>query len=228
MRVVKLDGNEIFGVHKTEVSEGNAKLQALLDTCPELFKDELGYLKGTTVTIYLEEDAMPRFCKPRVVPLAYKDKINEEIDRFVKEGVLKPVTFSRWAAPIVPVLKSSGKIRICGDYKRTINQVANTDIYPLPHVDELYAKLTGGENFTKLDLSNAYQQLALDEKSQEYTTINTEKGLYSYTRMPFGISAAPAIFQRTIDSILQGIPMTMAYLDDILASGEIKKNISRI
>ena len=103
-------------------------------------------------------------------------------------------------------------MRICGDYKQ-LNKVSEIDSYPLPIIDELYAKLSGGSYFTKLDLSNAYQQLVLEDGSQKFTIINTEKGLYCYTRMPFGISAAPSIFQRTIETVLQGIPMTSAYLD---------------
>ena len=111
-------------------------------------------------------------------------------------------------------------VSVCGDYKQTINQVAKTDVYPLPHIDELYTKLAGGESYTKLDLSNAYLQLELDDSSQELTTINTEKGLFSYTRMPFGISAAPAIFQKNIETVLQGIPKTSVYIDDILVTGK--------
>ena len=71
--------------------------------------------------------------------------------------------------------------------------------------------------FTKLDLTQAYQQLLLDENSQQYTTINTHQGLYRYTRLPFGIS--PAIFQKTMDVILQGIPYVCCYIDDILITG---------
>ena len=98
--------------------------------------------------------------------------------------------------------------------------MAKTDVYLLPHVDELYAKLSGGETFTKLDLSNAYQQLELDDEAKERTTINTEKGLFAYNRIPFGISAAPSIFQKHIDMVLQGIYETVTHLDDILVTGK--------
>jgi transposase InsO family protein len=145
--------------------------------------------------------------------------VEAELDRLHSTGVITPVTFSRWAAPIVPVIKSSGEIRICGDYKTTVNQVATPDKYPLPRVDELFAAMSGGSYFTKLDLSHAYQQLVLDDESQELVTINTSKGLYRYTRLPFGVSAAPSIFQRTMDSLLADIPKAVAFLDDILITG---------
>ena len=93
----------------------------------------------------------------------------------------------------------------------------------MPNIEDLYDKLSGGQIFSKLDLSHAYQQLLLDEDSQKLTTINTTKGLYQYTRMPFGISAAPGKFQRTIEQVLYGIPGVVVYLDDILVSGRNKK-----
>ena len=75
-------------------------------------------------------------------------------------------------------------------------------------------------NFTKLDMSQAYQQLLLDEKSKKFTTINTHKGLYQYNRLPFGVSSAPGIFQRTMENLLQGIPHVVVRVDDILVSGK--------
>ena len=77
-----------------------------------------------------------------------------ELQRLEDEGIISPVQFSSWAAPIVPVVKSSGKIRICGDYKVTINQALQPNSYPLPRVDELFASLSGGCYFSKLDLSS--------------------------------------------------------------------------
>ena len=79
--------------------------------------------------------------------------------------------------------------------------------------------LAGGLRFSKLDLTQAYFQIVLDQESREYVTINTHKGLYQYTRVPFGIASAPALFQRMMDTILQGIPNTICYLDDILVTG---------
>ena len=73
--------------------------------------------------------------------------------------------------------------------------------------------------FTKLNLTQAYRQLLLDENSQQYTTINTHQGLYQYTRLLFGIFSAPAIFQKTMDIMLQGIPHVCCYIDDILVTG---------
>ena len=126
---------------------------------------------------------------------------------------------SEWAAPIVAVPKSDGRIRICGDYKVTVNPHIEPDRHPLPKPDDLFASLSGGKKFTKIDLSHAYLQMMLDDESKKFMVINTHKGLYQYTRMPFGISSAPAIFQRVMDTILQGLSNVLCYLDDILITG---------
>ena len=143
----------------------------------------------------------------------------QQLDRLECDGVIKKVFHSAWAAPIVAVPKKDGCFRICGNYKVTINPSLEVDQYPLSNPTDLYASLTGRQKFTKLDLSQAYQQLLLDEALLELTTITTHQGLYQYTRLPFGVASAPAIFQRTMDTILQGMTNVICYIDDILITG---------
>ena len=92
------------------------------------------------------------------------------------------------------------------------------EVYPLPKIDDLFASLAGGQQFSKLDLSHAYLQLPLAKDAQPLVTVNTHKGLYRYQRLPFGVSSAPAIFQRTMETLLQGVPNVCVYLDDILVT----------
>ena len=90
------------------------------------------------------------------------------------EGIITPVQFADWAAPIIPVVKQDDKsLRICGDFKLTVNQVSRLDRYPIPRIEDLFAKLAGGQSFTKLDMSQAYQQILLDEDSRSLVVINT-------------------------------------------------------
>ncbi len=136
-----------------------------------------------------------------------------------KEGIVEKVQSSEWAAPIVAVPKKDGHIRLCGDYKVTVNPHLVVDQYPLPKPEDIFASLAGGKKFTKLDLSRAYQQMELEEDARSYVTVNTHQGLYRYLRLPFGIASAPALFQRTMDTILQGISGVHCYIDDILVTG---------
>ena len=154
------------------------------------------------------------------MPYSLKGKIEKELDCLVQQGVIEPIMFLEWAAPIVPVLKKDGTVRIFGDYKLTVNQAAKVDSYPLPKINDLFASLAGGQSFSKLDLASAYLQIPLDEASQKVLTINTHKDLYKYKRLPFGVSAAPAIFQRTMETILQGLPRVCVYLDNLLITGK--------
>jgi len=111
----------------------------------------------------------------------------------------------------------------CVVITKTINPMLEIDQYPLPKPDDIFATLVGGKYFFKIDLTHAYQQLKSSEDSRNYVTINTHHGLYRYARLLFGVASAPAIFQKVIDTILQGLPEVICYLDNILVSGSTKK-----
>ena len=212
----KLDWSQLNSVKR----DHDASIQQLLDRHPALFKDELGKLEGETAKIYIDSDAKPQFYRARQVPYTLKVQVEAEIDRLVKEGVIEPVQFSEWAAPVVPVLKRDGSVRLCGDYKLTVNRAAKTDTYPLPRIEDLFASLAGGTVFSKLDLAQAYLQVPLDEASKKYVTVNTHRGLFQYNRLPFGVASTPSIFHRIMENVLQGLTGVCAYLDDILVSGK--------
>jgi len=158
----------------------------------------------------------PKFCKYRSVPLEISGAVEAELSQLEESGVLKKVSCSDW---VVAVPKKDGKMRICGDYKVTVNRCLEVDQYPLPKPDDLFATLAGGKFFSTLDLSHAYNQLPLHKDSCKYVTITTHRGLYQYTRLPFGIASSPAIFQKTMDCILQGLDGVICCLDDLLVMG---------
>ena len=93
------------------------------------------------------------------------------------------------------------------------------DQYPWLKAEDLFANLAGGQKFTKLNLSDGYQQVLLEEDSGQFVTINPHKGLYWYNWSPFGIASAPTIFQQTVEKIPQGLPGITVYIDDILITG---------
>ena len=190
LSTIQLDWSRINSVRS------NLSLESLLQSYPTVFSPKLGRLRNVKANIFVPADAKPRFFRPYTVIYFMRDKVNQKLDRLAADEIISPVPHAEWAAPIVPVLKSDGqKVRICGDYKVTVNQEAKPDFYPLPCIDDLFANLSGGKVFSKLDLVSAYQQIELDENSKQYTTINTSRDLFQYHRLPFGISTAPSIFQ---------------------------------
>ena len=93
--------------------------------------------------------------------------------------------------------KENGKMRICGDYKLAINQAAPTDTYLLPLIDEIFANLSGGTHFTKLDPADVFHQLPLNDETKQYTTINTHKGLFHITAYCLVSHRSPPYFNVT-------------------------------
>ena len=184
-----------------------------------LFAPGLGCFKGKKVKIEVDPTVPPKYCKARTVPYAMREKVDQELTRLEETGIISPVTHSPWAAAIVPVAKSDpNEIRICGDFKLTVNRAARLDTYPIPSLSDLFNSIGGGKVFTKLDMSQAYAQLELDEESKLLTVINTQKGLFQYNRLCFGVSSAPGIFQRCMEDLLKGLPGVFCYLDDILVA----------
>ena len=154
------------------------------------------------------------------MPYALKPKVEEELRRLQNEGILTKVEWSEWATPIVPVPKKDGSVRLCGDYKVTVNPELQPERCPLPRIEDIFADLAGGQKFSKIDLRQAYHQLEIEEDSKKYLTINTHTGLFQYNRLVFGITSAPAIWQRTIDQVLEGKSGTSCVLDDMIITGK--------
>ncbi|CAK1581237.1 unnamed protein product [Parnassius mnemosyne] len=94
--------------------------------------------------------------RARSVAYALRAPVERALHDMVRDDILTPVDRSDWATSIVAVVKKDGNIRICADYKLTLNKVIEVDRYPLPKVEDVLARLHGGEKFSKIDLSQAY------------------------------------------------------------------------
>lgn len=209
-------------------------LQSMLDKHKSVFDhSKLGKLEGFQAKVYpVKENGEMAFYKAAPVPYASRHKVDAALDDLLDQGVIEPVRFSDYACPIVVVNKPDGKVRICGNYKLTVNKILKVEQYPIPTFEDMMQEMQGGISYTKLDLSHAYHQVELEPEARKYTTINTHRGLYQYTRLPFGLASAPALFQRTMESLIGDIPMCRPYLDDIIVSGKTEEehlnNLERV
>ncbi|XP_062699969.1 uncharacterized protein K02A2.6-like, partial [Aedes albopictus] len=223
---LNIDFNSVFKPGMNSISHSDSSgestpnaLNNLLTKYSRVFDGNVGKITGVQASLNLRADAQPVYIKHRPVAFSVRDAVEKEIDKFVKDGVWEKVDHSDWATPVVPVRKAGGKVRLCGDYKVTVNPHLLVDDHPLPTVEELFATVAGGEKFSKIDLSQAYLQLEVREEDRGLLTLSTHKGLYRPTRLMYGVASAPAVFQRLMEQILQGIPGVTVFIDDIRVTG---------
>ncbi|XP_026546854.1 uncharacterized protein K02A2.6-like, partial [Notechis scutatus] len=191
----------------------------------EVFDSSLGKYQGAPISFNLDPNIAPIRLKPWRVPFALKPKINEQLNKLIEQGVLEPTDHARWETPIVTPVKPDGSVRICGDYKATLNRALQQSAYPIPVVQHLLHSLGGGKVFTKLDLAQAYQQLPVDTETAEAQTIVTHRGAFRCKRLQFGVSVAPGVFQSLMERLLQGIKGVVPYFDDVLVSAANQKQL---
>lgn len=166
------------------------------------------------------------------MPYAFISEVDDELTRLEQLGVITPVETSNWGTPLVPIVMSDGGIRICADYKVTLNRHL-TDYKPfLPRIADIFNVLQGGCSFTKLDMVAAYSQLELDNESKRLVAWSTHGGFYLVNRLPFDVKPATGIFQHELEKLLLGIPGVVNFLDDIVVTGATQKehlsNLSKL
>ena len=190
------------------LSRGVASRMNLM-TKLDAITDGIGCLKTEPVKIILKEDAQPSAVTvARRVPIPMLPKVKDELERLKAAGVIEEITKpTPWCAPMVPVLKKSGAVRICVDLKR-LNLSVERERYILPTLQDLTSRLAGATVFSSLDAASGFYQIPLHEDSQELTTFITPMGRYCYRRLPFGITSAPEIFMRKMNELLQGLDGT--------------------
>ena len=149
-------------------------------------------------------------------PMAYLPVIDEHVDKMLANDVCEPSN-SPWASNVVLVKKSDGTLRFCVDY-RQLNNLTIKDSYPLPRIDTCFDALGGVKYFSTLDLRQGYWQVENDPETADKTTFITRRGAFKFKVLPFGLSNAPAVFQRLMNMVMQGLTWEacLVFLDDII------------
>ena len=195
-------------------------------------KDSTDIGKTSLITMDIDTGDSPPVCqKPYNLPLKHREWVQKELETLERAGVVVR-SISPWASPIVIVPKKTEpgeppRRRLCVDY-RVINnllpevQKAHSKakgvltLFPLPQIDHIYARLRGSKIFSTFDLRSGYHHMALSLEATAKSAFVTPMDKFEFTRCPFGLSQAPAYFQRLINKVIKGLPFASGYLDDVL------------
>lgn len=193
----------------------------------DVFSPTLGCCTLEKVRLHVKPGCSPVFRPKRQVPFRIKQRVDEELERLQMAGIITPLDYCEFAAPIVIVQKANGSLRICADYSSGLNDTLLPHNYPIPTPDTIFSNLANCSLFSQVDLSDAYLQLPVDDESRKMLTINTHRGLFLFNRLCPGVKPAAGIFQQTMDKIFAGMENVMVYFDDILiATADYEKHLS--
>lgn len=176
-------------------------------------------ITGMKVRISMDPKITPVFQPLRRIPIPLEAAVNEKLDELLRREIIEPKQGpATWVSPLVVANKTNGTIRLCVDLRR-VNQAVIRERHPMPIIDDVLAKIGRGKVWSVLDIKDAFFLLELEEESRDIVTFITHRGLYRFTRLPFGLVSAPEIFQRKMDEILADCEGTYWYLDDVGVEG---------
>ena len=210
---------QLFELDKSSLCrEERKKVTAVLSEYQDIISGGSGDL-GRTSKIYHGIDtgeARPIRQAPRRVPGHRREEVQHHLEEMLSQDIVQPSS-SPWASPIVLVRKKDGSTRFCIDYRK-LNDVTRKDAYPLPRIDDTLDAMAGAKIFSTLDLASGYWQVELEPSDREKSAFVTSQGLFEFKVMPFGLTGAPATFQRLMDLVLSGLQwqICLVYLDDVI------------
>lgn len=196
-------------------------LKQLVNNFQDVFIGEDGSFGQTNIATHKIEthNAPPIKIPARRVPLAKKETVEKEVKKMLEQGIIEP-SDSPWSSPVCLVTKKDGTCRFCIDFRK-LNTVTQKDAYPLPRIDDTLETLSGAKWFSTLDLASGYWQVKMNPKDKPKTAFTTHLGLFHFNVMPFGLSNAPATFERLMNSVLGSLKWKkcLCYLDDVIVFG---------
>lgn len=199
------------------------RLKDILLKYSEVFSGKIGRTKLIDHEIRLKTTT-PIALNPYPYPTEKQNIINDMIRDMEEQGLVEPST-SPWAAPIVLAKKKDGSFRLCIDYRR-LNEVTESDAYPMPNLNDMIRNMRGAKIFSILDLKSGYWQVSLNPDSRRYSAFRTRRGLYQFRVLPFGLKNSPMTFVRLMNEVLRGYldDFVQVYLDDIVIYSDTYDN----
>ena len=209
------DFNTIIGTDKPEYRD---KLNNLILQYKHLFATDVSQLtkaKGIEHKFELT-DYKPINKAPYRTSTKEKEIIKKQIEEMLRQNVIRP-SKSDYASPVVLVKKKNGDMRFCVD-NRALNAITIKDRFPLPLIDDLIHNLQGCQFISTFDLYSGYWQVPIKEDHKKYTAFICSEGLFEFNVLNFGLSNAPAVFQRLMQKVFSGYlwVFILVYIDDII------------
>lgn len=208
-----------------------SSLENIVGRHRDLFADPDERLTYTTEVVgdIRTSTDVPTYSRNYPYPMAMKGIVEDEINKLLADGIIRP-SRSPYNSPIWIVPKkqdASGtqKYRLVIDFRK-LNSITIPDRYPIPEINEVLSQLGGNQYFTVIDLKSGFHQIPLKEEDIEKTAFSVTNGKYEFTRLPFGLKNAPAIFQRALDDILREHigKICYVYIDDIIIFSKDEKS----
>ena len=194
-----------------------------MEMYPECFNGTVGCFDDYTYQITLDPEVPPVVHALRRVPIQLKDKLQADLREMESQDIIGRVTRpTDWVNSLVIREKENGRLRLCLDPK-DLNKAIKREHHPLPILEQITPKLTGGKLFSKLDARNGYWNVKLDAESSYLITFNTPFGRYRFIRMQFGLRMSQDILQFKIDETYRDCQGAIDIADDVTVYGKNEK-----
>ena len=199
----------------------------LISEFPSLFNGQIQVMAGETLRIHRKDNTKP-FCvsAPRMIPYAYRGKVQKELQSLQAQGIIKPVAEpTEWCAPIVVTpKKNSEDIRICVDFSK-LNKYVQRDLYSVCTPSDVIADTSSKHSkyFLVFDAIKGDHQCPVDAAIQLLTTFMTPFDRFWFLRAPFGISSLPEQYNRRMDEAFQGLTNHRRIVNDVIIFDENKR-----
>ena len=202
------------------------EVEDLTNTFPDVF-DGVGCLKGYEVKLQVDPDVTPVQSPPRHFTDDIAQRMKTATDNMLNEDVIKRHQgYTEWVSPVQPVIKPSGEIRVCQDF-RELNKAILAPKYYTKTLEEVLPCLKKCKYFSTLDQSHGYWNIKVAEESQHLLAFTTPDGIFLSTRLPMGLKCSQAYFQMAVDHTFGDLQHTYCIADDVLIATETREEHDR-